>query len=177
MVMNDNTKYIILMHLHWIEKGFTKEDVKKIHNLVTTEDPFQNVTMNKMQKEMRGQIKYKDPLLTSDFEKITFLYLNYSEHLLDLSFLKYCVNLEEIKFGRQKLKNLKAIENLENIRFIDASSNEIENIDVLYAFTNLKKIDLEYNLILSLMPIAHLSKLKEIIIDKIDDEKWVFQIL
>jgi hypothetical protein len=177
MVMNDNTKYIILMHLHWIEKGFTKEDVKKIHNLVTTEDPFQNVTMNKMQKEMRGQIKYKDPLLTSDFEKITFLYLNYSEHLLDLSFLKYCVNLEEIKFGRQKLKNLKAIENLENIRFIDASSNEIENIDVLYAFTNLEKLDLEYNPILSLMPIAHLSKLKEIIIDEIDDEKWVFQIL
>jgi Leucine-rich repeat (LRR) protein len=52
------------------------------------------------------------------------------------------VNLEEIKFGQQKLKNLNAIENLENIRVIDASSNEIENIDVLYAFTNLEKLDL-----------------------------------
>jgi hypothetical protein len=46
--MNDNTKYIIPMLLHWIEKGLPKMS-RKIHNLVTTEDPFQNVTMNKMQ--------------------------------------------------------------------------------------------------------------------------------
>jgi hypothetical protein len=175
--MDSNTKDIIQNHLYWIENGLTKEDISKIHSLVTNEDPFQNVTMKKLQKEMGGQIKYKDTLLSSHFEKITFLYLNYSEHILDLSFLKYCVNLEEIKFGNQKLKNLNALENLENIRIINASSNEIENIDVLYTFKNLEKLNLEYNPILSLKPIAHLNKLKEIKIDEISDEKWVFQVL
>lgn len=165
------------MHLHWIEKGFTTEDISKIRSLVSNEDPFQNVTMKNLQKEMGGQIEYKDTLLSSDFEKITFLYLNYSEYVLDLSFLKYCVNLEEIKFGQQKLKNLDILKNLENIRIIDASSNEIENIDILYAVKNLEKLNLEYNPILSLKPLAHLNKLKSIVIDEIRDEKWVFQIL
>jgi hypothetical protein len=72
------------MHLYWIDNGFSKEDVRKIHNLVTDEVPFQNVTMKKMQNAMRGQIKYKDSLLSSDYEKLTFLHLNYSEHVLDL---------------------------------------------------------------------------------------------
>ena len=175
--MDSNTKYIIQNHLYWIENGFTKEDISKTHSLVSSEDPFQNVTMKKLQKEMGGQIKYKDTLLSSDYEKLTFLYLNYSEHILDLSFLKYCVNLDEIKFGNQKLKNLNALENLENIRIINASSNEIENVDVLYTFKNLEKINVEYNPALSLKPIAHLYKLKEIKIDEISDEKWVFQVL
>jgi hypothetical protein len=175
--MDENAKHIILMHLHWIKKGFTKQEIRKIHSLACSEDPFQNVTMKKLQKEMGGQIEYKDTLLSSDFEKITFLYLNYSEYVLDLSFLKYCVNLEEIKFGQQKLKNLDILKNLENIRIIDASSNEIENIDILYAFKNLEKLNLEYNPILSLKPLAHLNKLKSIVIDEIRDEKWVFQIL
>lgn len=175
--MNEYTKYIILMHLHWIKKGFTKQDISKIHNLVTSEDPFQNVTMKKMQKEMGGQIEYKDSLQSSDFDKITFLYLNYSERVLDLSFLKYCVNLEEIVISNQKLKNLNALENLEKIKIIDASSNEIENIDILYSFNNLEEINLEYNPILSLKSITHLNKLKYIKIDEIRNEKEIFQLL
>lgn len=175
--MDSNTKDIIQNHLYWIENGFTKDDISKTHSLVTNGDPFQNVTMKKLQKEMGGQINYKDTLLSSDFEKITFLYLNYSEYVLDPSFLKYCVNLEEIKFGNQKLKNLAILTDLENVRIIDASSNEIENIDMLYAFRNLEKLNLECNPILSLKPIAHLNQLKEVKIDEISDETWVFQIL
>lgn len=175
--MDEYTKYIILMHLHWIKKGFTKKDISKIHNLVTSEDPFQNVTIKKMQKEMGGQIEYKDSLQSSDYEQIKFLYLNYSERVLDLSFLKYCVNLEEIVISNQKLKNLNALENLEKIRIIDASSNEIENIDILYSFNNLEEINLEYNPILSLKSITHLNKLKHIKIDEISNEKEIFPLL
>jgi hypothetical protein len=171
------TKYIIQNHLCWIENGLTKEGIAKIHSDVWEDYLFENVTMKRIRKKKGYTLKQKEFLDTSDYEKITFLYLNYSEHILDLSFLKYCVNLEEIKFGNQKLKNLNALENLENIRIINASSNEIENIDVLYTFRNLEKIDLEYNPILSLKPIAHLNKLKEIKIDEISDEKGVFQVL
>lgn len=165
------------MHLYWIEKGFTTEDIHKTHNLVTSEDPFQNVTMKKMQKEMGGEIEYKDALLSSDFEKITFLYLNYSEHVLDLSFLKYCINLEEIKMPHHKLKSLELLANLEQIKKIDASFNDIENINCLYALKNLEEINLENNPVTSLQPIKHLNKLTKINIDKIEDENEVFQIL
>lgn len=175
--MDEYTKYIIQMHLYWIENGFTKEDIRKIRSLVAFEDPFQNVTFNKMQIEMRCQMEYKPTLMSSDFEKITFLYLNYSERVLDLSFLKYCVNLKEIVISNQKLKNLKVLENLENIRMIDASSNEIENIDVLYSFQNLEELNLEYNPTLSLKPIVHLNRLKHLKIDEINSEEGVFQIL
>ena len=175
--MDNNTKYIILMHLHWIKNGFTKEDISKIHDLVTTEDPFQNVTMKKMQKEMGGHIEHKNALLSSDFEKITFLYLNYSEHVLDLSFLKYCVNLEEIKMPHQKLKSLEVLANLEQIKKIDARFNDIENINCLYALMDLQEINLENNPVTSLQPIKHLNKLTKINIDTIGDENEVFQIL
>lgn len=165
------------MHLHWIKNGFTKEDISKIHDLVTTEDPFQNVTMKKMQKEMGGHIEHKNALLSSDFEKITFLYLNYSEHVLDLSFLKYCVNLEEIKMPHQKLKSLEVLANLEQIKKIDARFNDIENINCLYALMDLQEINLENNPVTSLQPIKHLNKLTKINIDTIGDENEVFQIL
>jgi hypothetical protein len=175
--MDEHTKEIILLHLHWIKKGFTKEDISKIHRLVTSEDPFQNVTMNKMQKEMRNQIECKDIIQSSDFEKITFLYLNYSEHILDLSFLKYCVNLEEINIPHQKLKNLDVLANLEKIKKINANNNDIENINCLYTFKNLEELTIEYNPIISLKPIAHLKQIKKVQMDEISDEKEVFHIL
>lgn len=175
--MDNNTKEILIIHLYWIEKGFTKEDIIKIHDLVTSEDPFQNVTIKKMHKEMGGQIEYKEILLLSDFEKITFLYLNYSEHLLDLSFLKYCINLEEIKMPHQKLKSLEVLATLKQIKKIDARFNDIENINCLYALNDLEEINLENNPVTSLQPIKHLTKLKKINIDTIENENEVFQIL
>ncbi|UQD56860.1 hypothetical protein [Flavobacterium sp. K5-23] len=175
--MDEYTKYIILMHLHWIKIGFTKEDIRRVHNEVTDEYMFENVTMKRMQYKTRGQIENKNVIQASDFEKITCLYLNYSEHILDLSFLKYCVNLEEITIRNQKLKNLDVLENLEKIRKIDASSNEIENINVLYTFKNLEEIDLESNPIRSLKAITHLKKLRKVNINEINNENEVIEML
>ncbi|WP_035669395.1 leucine-rich repeat domain-containing protein [Flavobacterium sp. 83] len=175
--MDEYTKYIILMHLHWIKIGFTKKDIQKIHFKVTDEYMFENVTMKRMQNKTGGLIEYQNVIQTSDFEKITCLYLNYSEHILDLSFLKYCVNLEEITIKNQKLKNLDVLENLENIKFIDARDNDIENIDILYSFKTLEELDLERNPIRSLKAITHLKKLRKVNIDEINNENEVVEIL
>lgn len=175
--MDEYTKYIILMHLHWIKIGLTKKDIQKIHFEVTDEYMFENVTMKRMQNKTEGSIEYKKIIQASDFEKITCLYLNYSEHILDLSFLKYCVNLEEINLRNQKLKNLDVLENLENIKLIDARDNEIENIDVVYAFKKLEELDLERNPIRSLKAITHLKKLRKVSIDEINNENEVIEIL
>lgn len=175
--MDEYTKYIILMHLHWIKIGLTKKDIQKIHFEVTDEYMFENVTMKRMQNITEGLIEYKNVIEASDFEKITYLYLNYSEHILDLSFLKYCVNLEEINLRNQKLKNLEVLENLENIRIINASDNNIANIDVLYAFKNLEELDLERNPIRSFKAITHLKKLRKVNIDEINNESEVIEII
>jgi hypothetical protein len=171
------TKYIIQNHLYWIENGFTKEDIRKIHNEVWDEHIFDNVTMKRIQKKKGYYIAHKEIIEASDFEKITFLYLDYAEHILDLSFLKYCTNLEEIKMPFQKLKNLEVLANLEKIRKIEASYNDIENIDCLYAMSNLEKLKIENNPIKSLQAIKHLKKLNKIEIDTIKDENEIFQIL
>jgi hypothetical protein len=171
------TKYIIQNHLYWIENGFTKEDIRKIHNEVWDEHIFDNVTMKRIQKKKGYTLTQKEIIEASDFDKITFLYLDYAEHILDLSFLKYCTNLEEIKMPFQKLKNLEALTNLEKIRKIDASYNDIENIDCLYAMSNLEELKIESNPIESLHAIKHLKKLNKIKIDTIKDENEIFKIL
>lgn len=175
--MDEYTKYIILMHLHWIKIGLNKKDISRIHSEVTDEYMFENVTMKRMQNKTEGSIEYKNVIQASDFEKITYLFLNYSEHILDLSFLKYCVNLEEINLRNQKLKKLDVLENMENIRIINASDNNIENIDTLYAFKNLEELDLERNPIRSLKAITHLKKLRKVNIDEINNENEVIEIL
>lgn len=175
--MDEYTNYIILMHLHWIKIGLTKKDIQKIHFEVTDEYMFENVTMKRMQNKTEGLLTYKNVIQASDFEKITYLYLDYSEHILDLSFLKYCVNLEEITISNQKLKNLDVLENLENIKLIDARDNDIENIDILYSFKNLEELDLERNPIGSLKAITHLKKLRKVNIDEINNENEVIEIL
>jgi hypothetical protein len=86
------------------------------------------------------------------------------EHILDLSFLKYCVNLE-VQFGNQKLK-LNAFENLENIRIINASSNEVR---ILMSFIHSKiwknfESGIQSNIIIETF---YLNKLKEIKIDEL----------
>lgn len=175
--MDPYTKYIIQNHLYWIENGFTKEDIRKIHNEVWDEHIFDNVTMKRIQKKKGYSIAHKEIIEASDFEKITYLYLDYAEHILDLSFLKYCTNLEEIKMPYQKLKNLEELANLEKIRKINANYNYINNIDCLYAMSNLEELKIESNPIDSLLAIRHLKKLNKIEIDTIKDENEVFHIL
>lgn len=175
--MDSYTKYIIQNHLYWIESGFTKEDIRKIHNEVWDEHIFDNVTMKRIQKKKGYSIKHKEIIEASDFEKITYLYLDYAEHILDLSFLKYCKNLEEIKMPYQKLKSLEVLSNLEKIRKIDVRYNDINNIDCLYAMSNLEELRIENNPIESLQAIKHLKKLNKIEIDTLKDENEVLHIL
>jgi hypothetical protein len=175
--MDPYTKYIIQNHLYWIENGFTKQDIRKIHSDVWDDYLFENVTMTRIHNKKGYTLEHKEILDASDLEKITFLYLDYSEHILDLSFLKYCTNLEEIKRPFQKLKNLEVLANLLKIRKIDASCNDIENIDCLYVMSNLEELRIENNPVKSLQPIKHLNKLTKINIDTIEDENEVFQIL
>lgn len=168
--MEDYTKYILLSHLHWIEKGITQEEVSKSYRDIKDEDIFSGVNMLQIQENMGYKVNYKEVITASEYDKIKFLWLSLSSSKIDLSFVKLCSNLEEINIGCFEEVNLDALKDNVKLKKIIANDNKITNIEALYAHSDLEYINIEYNPCCSLKPIAHLKKLKKIDVDLIYDE-------
>lgn len=175
--MDDYTKYILLSHLHWIEKGITQEEVSKSYRNIKEEDIFSGVNMLQIQENMGYKVNYKEVITASEYDKIKFLWLSLSSSKIDLSFVKLCSNLEEINIGCFEEVNLDALKDNVKLKKIIANDNKITNIEALYAHSDLEYINIEYNPCCSLKPIAHLKKLKKIDVDLIYDEIDALMIL
>ena len=175
--MDDYTKYILLSHLHWIEKDIKEEDIYKSYREIKDEDTFSGVNMRQIQENMGYKVNYKEVITASDYDKIKFLWLSLSRVSLDLSFVKFCSNLEEINIGCFDELNLDAFKDNIKLKKIIANDNKITNIEALYAHTNLEYLNIEYNPCCSLKPITHLKNLKKIDVDLIEDEKDALIIL
>ena len=175
--MEDYTKYILLSHLHWIEKGITQEEVSKSYRDIKEEDIFSGVNMLQIQENMGYKVNYKEVITASEYDKIKFLWLSLSSSKIDLSFVKLCSNLEEINIGCFEEVNLDALKDNVKLKKIIANDNKIINIEALYAHSDLEYINIEYNPCCSLKPIAHLKKLKKIDVDLIYDEIDALMIL
>lgn len=168
--MDNYTKYIILNHLHWIDKGITEEDIYKSYQKIKNEDIFSGVNMFQIQENMGYNVNYKEVITESDYEKIIFLWLSLSRVRFDLSFVKFCKNLEEINIGCFDEVNLDSLKENTKLKNIIANGNKIQNIEALYAHTDLEYINIENNPRCSLKPIAHLKNLKRIDVYLIEDE-------
>jgi len=168
--MDDYTKYIILSHLHWIEKGMTEEDIYKSCREIKDKDIFSGVNMRQIQENMGYKVNYKEVITASDYEKIKFLWLSLSGVSIDISFVKFCSNLEVINIGCFDEVNLDALKENTELKQIIANGNKIQNIEALYTHTNLEVLNIENNPCISLKPIAHLKNLKKIDVDLIEDE-------
>ena len=175
--MDDYTKYIILSHLYWIENGITDEEISKSYTEIKNKDIFSGVKMNQIQENMRYKVNYKEVITASDYEKIKFLWLSLSNTKIDLSFVKFCTNLEEINIGCFDEVNLDTLRENTKLKHIIANGNKIENIEALYAHTNLEVLNIENNPCCSLKPIAHLKNLKKIDVYLIEDEIDALMIL
>jgi len=175
--MEDYTKYIILSHLHWIEKGITEEDISKSYTEIKDKDIFSGVNMLQIQDNMGYKVNYKEVITASEYDKIKFLWLSLSSSKIDLSFVKLCSNLEEINIGCFEEVNLDALKDNVKLKKIIANDNKITNIEAIYAHSDLEYINIEYNPCCSLKPIAHLKKLKKIDVDLIYDEIDALMIL
>jgi hypothetical protein len=168
--MNNITKQIIISHLNWIENGMTKQEIHKSYNEVKSKDIFGGVHMKELQENLgHGQL-YKDDVLTSDYDKITFLWANLSIEKIDLSFLKYCTNLEEINIGCYNEINLDALNHNTKLKTIIANGNNINNIEALHNHKDLEYLNIENNPCCSLEPIAHFKNIKKIEVDLIANE-------
>lgn len=175
--MEDYTKYIILSHLHWIEKGITVEEISKSYTEIKDKDIFSGVKMHQIQEKMGYKVNYKEVITASEYDKIKFLWLSLSSSKIDLSFVKLCSNLEEINIGCFEEVNLDALKDNVKLKKIIANDNKITNIEALYAHSDLEYINIEYNPCCFLKPIAHLKKLKKIDVDLIYDEIDALMIL
>ena len=135
--MDDYTKYIILSHLNWIEKGMTEEDIYNSYRELKDKDIFSSVNMRQIQENIGYNVNYKEVITVSDYEKIKFLWLSLSSVLIDFSFVKFCFNLEEINIGCYDEVNLDALKDNIKLKKIIANGNNITTIEALYTHTDL----------------------------------------
>ena len=175
--MDDYTKYIILSHLYWIENGTARDEVLKAYQKIKDEDIFSGVNLHQIQKSMGYEVNYKEVITAPEYEKINFLWLNLSRVKIDLSFVKFCTNLEEINIGCFDEVNLDVLKENTKLKRIIANGNTLQNISALYTHTNLEVLNIENNPCCSIKPIAHLKNLKKIDVDLIDNEIDALMIL
>jgi hypothetical protein len=175
--MDDYTKYIILSHLHWTEKGMTEEEIYNSYRESKDKDIFSSVNMRQIQENIGYKLNYKEVITAADYEKIKFLWLSLSSVNIDISFVKFCTNLEEINIGCFDEVNLDALKDNIKLKKIIANGNKISNIEALYIHDDLEYINIEDNPCFSIKPIAHLKKIKELKVGLIDDETYALNIL
>ena len=175
--MDDYTKYILLSHLHWIEMGINKEEIIKSYNEIKDKDIFSGVKMHQIQENMGYKVNYKEVITASDYDKITNLWLSLSRVNIDLSFVKFCSNLEEINIGCFDQVNLDVLKENVKLKKIIANGNKIDNIEALFCHSDLEYLNIEDNPCCSIKPIAHLKKIKELKVGLIDDEMDALNLL
>ena len=175
--MEDYTRYIILSHIYWSENEITIEKLNEVASEIKGKDIYTPVDAQKLNLKLEYKIHYKEDITLEDYQKIKFLSFNFSNKIIDLSFVKYCSNLEEVDVDCFKLENLEAFRENKLLKKISAKSNSIANIEALFEHHNLEHLILENNPPLSLKPIAHLKKIRTLNIWLIDDESYVVNFL
>ena len=171
--MDDYTRYTILSHIYWSENEITLEKLKEVASEIKGKDIFMQVDAQKVNLKLGYKILYKEEISIEDYQKIKFLSFNFSNKIIDLSFVKYCSNLEEVDVNCFKLENLEAFKENKLLKKITARNNSIANIEALFEHHNLEHLILDNNPPLSLKPIAHLTKINTLDICLIDDESYV----
>ena len=94
--MDDYTRYIILSHIYWSENEITLEKLKEVASEIKGKDIFMPVDAQKINLKLEYKILYKEDITIEDYQKIKFLSFNFSNKIINLSFVKYCSNLEEV---------------------------------------------------------------------------------
>ena len=175
--MDNYTKYILLSHLYWIEKGITEEQIYTAYEEIKDRDIFANVNMLQIQENIGYKINYKEVITAAEYDKIKFLWLGHYKFHINLSFLKFCSNLQDFNLECLDEVNLDSLKHNFKLKKIIANSNKLSNIEALHTHSDLEYINIENNSCLSLKPIAHLKKIKELKVGFIDDEKYALYIL
>ncbi len=179
-MINTKQEDIISYHWNWINKGYSFNDIKAIHEKITDEDPFSYNGIADIQHQIGGQLSPIPTMMQmSDYERFSYIY--YNEHGFDgnLEFLKKCKNLEKISINcacTGSIKNLQPLEALTNLKYIDFHRHSISDLSALSKLDSLETLILWGNPIKSIKPIVHLQNLKIVQFPVVEEDE-VFELL
>lgn len=174
MEMDNYTKNYILHHVCWVENGITLDKVK--NSRFSDDFPFYTLSLDAIQKKLGYEFVDRD-IQPTDFEKLTFLYLGLADEGMDLSFVKECVNLEEVDICYGCHDDFIFLNNCKKLKKIRTHSCHVKNLEGLDNFEQLEVLDLVNSDINSLKSISHYKNIKSIRVGIIEDEESVLKMI
>lgn len=151
-------------NLHWQELDWNFDDIMQIRSQLRDIDPFQDISINEIHSEITKS-EVKNVASHLEFKRLKYLYLDEADFEGDLTFLKYCFNLEYLFIlgisVNTKIKDLTPISNLVQLQYLHLEYHDIEDITPLKNLINLKHLHLRDNPIKSIEPVCNLKNLKE----------------
>lgn len=175
MQLSFTTKHLLAQHLFWINNGYDSvklyEEIKGLRN----QNPFRAIKLNQIEDKIGRTIS--DDFDLKELEKLTYIYPYLIDFDGDLSFLKYCINLNEANFSNINLVDIGDYKYLKNLTKLDLSNTNINSIDVLTSLVKIEELNLENCKLVSLAPLLHHNKLIKIILDNIEEEDDVLNII
>ena len=120
-----------------------------------------------LRKAVRQELKIDadTPLTKADMPRLLVLASNrvkISEEISDLTGLEYAVRLHTLLLGKHRVRNLRPIANLTNLRFLGFGPGPISDITPLAGLVNLETLGIERNQIVDVSPLANLINLRDL---------------
>ena len=97
-----------------------------------------------------------------ELESLTKLEIESYQGVNDLTGLEYCINLESLYLAFQNVRDISLLANLTELKTLDLNWNVVTDLSPLSNLLNLEKLVLRGNQIRDLTPLSGLNKLQEL---------------
>ena len=117
----------------------------------------------RMAVRQRLELDVDTPLTKADMLRLGVLdRVKITEEISDLTGLEYAVRLDSLLLPKHRVRDLRPLANLTQLRFLSFGAGPISDITPLAGFVNLETLTLWYNQIVDISPLANLTNLKQL---------------
>lgn len=176
MQLSSYTRYLLAQHLHWVNNGYNAIKINDLIKTIKRENlPFCPTKLYQLEEKLGTPASiYFNP---EELEKLTYFYPCLANLGDDLSFLKYCKNLEEVDFRCTDIEDIYFFKYLNNLTHIDLSYTKINSIEALASLLNIEWLNLESCNVASLLPLQQHKKIKKIVLEDVENEDEILNII
>jgi len=97
----------------------------------------------------------------SELKELKRLKLPWNLNIEDISWVKYCENLERFSLGNSNLKDLSPLSSLRDLRYLSLKDNHISDLTALSELYKIRTLILTHNEITDIQPLVDNYKVKE----------------
>lgn len=171
-----NTWYLLAQHLHWINNGYDATKLNELIKIIKSENlPFCPTRLYQIEEKLGNPTSiYFNP---EELEKLNYFYPCLANLADDLSFFRYCTNLEEVDFSCTDIEDIYYFKYLNNLTHIDLSYTKINSIEALASLPNIEWLNLESCNVVSLLPLQQHKKIMEIVLENVENEDEILNII